>query len=349
MSNRILLFLLAALLFMGACIREHTDPCVVSGPRLLFSYTWDGLHEDDLASRVQDMRVYVFDQSTGLLAAILPVNAADVARGYINAPLPDGVYTMVVWAGSSNNLLAGGFKDAQASGTNPDGYASPATVGVTTLTDFRMMLAYNTLSGDTISQITPQTVKFDNLFFGIARDVVISGGTGQEIRFDMTKSSSRIRFRIVGIQYLNGVNGPSSRAADSLNIFLVGRNGILTADNSVDGNAQKMRYNPYVRLLDTNTLEVDIQTLRLVIGQSMLLYIQSLYGANLIPPIDVMQTILQVKDNQGNARYKNQQEIDREEEFLIQIVIEPNLSLRVTVNGFRTEVLYPKIIVEPGQ
>jgi hypothetical protein len=333
------LFLLPALWIMGGCVKDDRANCPVPNPeepRIQFTFK-DKDGKDD-PNRLKTVQLYVFNQETGVLTDIIQVSPEDLARGYVVPNLPDGKYTMVAWAGSGPDLTQGGFRNGQASGTNPVGYPA-ATIGTTTLGDFRMMLQTNppTTPGGPATVTVPQ---FDDLFHSIATDVVIQNGKPVgKVDMTFTKNSSSLAIHITGV---DNVAGPKP-----LRVFVVGRNGDLLYDDTLDPNAPSIQYNPYSQTNGTTTTDALIKTLRLDMSkettQPVMLYIQDANGQNVVAPVNVVTAIRQIRDASGNAPYQTQADIDREEQFKLDIAIarsgDGSLNLKVIINGFQPQPL----------
>ena len=93
-------------------------------------------------------------------------------------------------------------------------------------------------------------------------------------------------------------------------------------------------------------MDVDIRVQRLEIAfhtdQPVSLYLRRPEtGTDVVPPLDVLQTILGARDPGGNPIWEDQEDIDREDEFTIELSVKTDLSVEVKVNGFEVEDLTP--------
>jgi hypothetical protein len=86
-------------------------------------------------------------------------------------------------------------------------------------------------------------------------------------------------------------------------------------------------------------MAVDVKVQRLIIDthqtnpvQLYLQYPES--GTNIIAPVNVLNAILEVTDNSGNNLWQTQEDIDKEDEFLIEISILYDLSVSIRINEF---------------
>ncbi len=344
MFKRIVILSLLACTMAG-CIKEDQSDCEPK-LRFQFSYTYNNQRQDQLAVQVQDIRIYLFDQTTNKLANIIRVDQADIVLGWIEPDIPAGVYTAVAWAGSGTDLLQGGYVAAEMSNAGTHTYIPQARVGVTTLDNFRMMLGSEPLPNGSIGQVTPQTAQFDHLFFAMASGIEVAMGTSRTVDFDFLKNTSTLKVHITGLEYLPPFT-PGTGAAP-LNVFAVGKNERYGWNNAICGNARQMRYEPPYKTLTATAMDVDIKVQRLDIAylasNPVLLFLQSpATGQDMILPLDVIGTIRQARNAQGNLLWQTQEEIDCEDEFPIEISILHDLRIKVTVNGFEIADTTPDI------
>lgn len=349
MFRKIVILLLPAILSAG-CIREDMKDCA-GGLRLRFRYTHNVQGKDLLAERVRDIRVYVFDQNTGALAHIIRPTSQDIANGYVDTDIPDGIYTVSAWGGGGEDLMLEGYLDGRMTDTYTQSYTTPVIIGQTTPDNFRMMLACDPVARNITGDVTPRAVDFDDLFFAAAANIEARKGTRQTVDLDFIKNTCVLKISVTGLEYLASYT-PAGRgssrapgAGQPLEVFVTACNGVYGHDNRIDAYAPRVRYEPPCRMLTPTRMEVDIKVLRLEIARHtadpVLLYVRdAAAGMDMVWPLDVLDAIVKAKDAQGNLLYQTQEDIDREDEFPIAISILSDLSVSVTVNGFE--------VVEPG-
>jgi hypothetical protein len=325
MLKRLLFISLLILTATTGCIKDSLDDCE-RGLRLQFRYIHNNQNQDLLVEQVRNIRVYIFDQNTNLLVNVIPASVQDIARGYIDVDMPEGLYTVIVWGGSSNDMPQGGYIDAQATNPATNSYTS-ITIGTTTLDAFRMMLAYDPLTGNPIANATPKTADFGDLFYASAANITVAGWNRQTVNLDLIKNTSTLKVVVTGLEYL--------RSGALLDVFATGKNWLYQQNNIFDVNAPRMLYMPQNETLTANTMEISIKQQRLNINQTVidpvLLYIRNTTGANLIMPLNIIEAIRQ------NPAYSTQSDIDREDLFTITISIAPgdvNLTVTITINGW---------------
>ena len=348
MPKKLTLLLISALLMAG-CIGENLDDCVRC--RLRFSYTYNDENADRLSAHVQDIHVYVFDQTTRLLVDVIEVGSADIERGWVDIDdLPDGRYTFVAWGGSGEDLSRS-FSDSHMYDASAHDH-SDSRIGHTTLDEFYMMLDYNNLPVETLGDIAPSREDFDDLFHAVVVDVPVISGRNSEVGFDFVRNTNVLQITVTGLEYLWNYSPTRAPTADQpLHIYAIGKNGRYRADNTIDDDARQVRYEPPCHTLSATSMGVDIKTMRLDIDRHsddpVLLYVQNAEtGDDMIAPLDIIGAIQKTQSTRGEYLYPDQEAIDREYEFPIELSILHDLSVRVTINGW--EVVDPDpIFVEP--
>jgi hypothetical protein len=332
-----MLFLLLVPFLAGSCVLENLDACFRGQPVVDFFYDMNGDGSNDFENKVKGMVVYVFDQTTGLLADIVEVSPADLSKGYFNPNLPDGKYTFIAWGSSGPNLGDGGFSTGQDGG--PGGHL-PATIGTTLIDDFRLYL--NTTSPAGGGMPSPTLAKFDDLYYAVARDVQIKNGRPiVPAKLDFTKNSTVLDVNITGLE-----NIPNNTSGAPPVVYVTGNNGVLMQNDATDPASQQIRYNSYQQTPGTNSVNDLIKTLRLDINQPTaqqpLLHITDPNtGRDLVPPIPVVDAIKKMQNPDGTPLIRNQRDLDNWPEFPLNVHIERGdngeviVTIRVVVTGFR--------------
>jgi hypothetical protein len=313
------------------------------GLRLQFRYTHNSQNQDLLFEQVGSIRVFLFDQNTGTLAYIIPVGTQDIAKGYIDANVAQGLYTAIAWGGSSTNMLQGGYTDAQA--TNPATAGAvlqtvPIAIGSTTFDNFRMMLSYDLLpaGSNTLADVAPKVSDFDDLFYASTEDIFVVSNKQQTVDLSFIKNTSTLKITVTGLQHL--------RSAMPLNVFTTGKNWLYEYDNTPDTYTPRMLYLPQSETLAANnTMEVSIKQQRIHISQSaidqIMLYVQDpATGTDIIAPLNVTAAIMQ------NPAYQSQAAIDAEDLFTINLAITApddsyDLTVTITINDWEIVILNP--------
>ncbi|WP_163219501.1 FimB/Mfa2 family fimbrial subunit [Bacteroides sp. 224] len=327
MQKKVIILLLLVSL-VSACIKEDMDKCM-GKMRWYFQYTYNNQRQDQLARQVGNIRIYLFDQTTGKLTDIIQVNKKDIIRGWIEPDIPTGLYTAVAWATSGEEITLGGYREA----------------GITTLDEFRVMLNCRALAESIPGEATPMQQQFDDLFFAIATDVLVTTSNGRTVEFDFIKNTNMLKVKVTGLEYLTRAI-PSEQP---LCVFVTGPHESYLYNNRIDANTREVHYEPPYTALTATSMDFDIKIQRLDIDyhtlHPVLLYIRSkgTVQQDMVIPINIMDAILQTKDAQGKFVWKNQEDIDCQEEFPIEVSILHDLSIRVSVNGFEIIDTKPEI------
>jgi hypothetical protein len=338
MIKKLICLLLPALMAAG-CVRENLDDCV--GCRLYFRYTLNSEGVDLITAHVQDIHIYVFDQSTGMMVDVIEVGPTDIARGWVDIDdLPDGTYTFSAWGGSSADMSRS-FAEAHMTDATVHDHSYPR-IGHTSIDEFFMMLDYEAAPAELHGDITPKVEQFDDLFFAMAGNIPVSKGETRTIELDFIRNTNVLKITVTGLEHLWNHNLSTRKPAPDqpLHVFVVGRNGRHMWDNTIDPDARLVRYEPPCHTLTANTMGVDIKTMRLDIsrhtsGDPVLLYVRNaVTGDDMIAPLDVVGTILQTRSTRGDLLYPDQEALDREYEFEFDLSILHDLSVKVTVNGW---------------
>lgn len=339
------------------CVYEDDSDCgdgsiagTGEGVKLDFSFTNNKEAQNLFANQINDVRVYIFDQASGILRYIVDLDREDIVRGEIAVDIPSGTYSIVAWASNAEDMMADGFRAAWADDTDGDGQTNEyddISKDVTTLKDFRMMLTYDQVPDGEAGDVTPKIANFGDLYYAEGDNLVIDRKQDQTIYFNFTKNTSVLNVTVGGMQHFGAATRATGDSIPPVNLFVLGNNGIMENNNSTDNNAQRMRYNPYNQTMTTDTLTTSIKSMRLDLDEQsqddVKLYLHNPDDhSDVINPMGLLDVILATCDDQGNTVYNNQQDIDKEDEFNIEITIATDLTVSVSVNGFTPVVLTPQ-------
>lgn len=345
-----LLFITIPLLSAG-CVKEDmeacTDAAIVDPLRLDFSFTNNKQGQNMIADDIKDIRVYIFDQESGLLTHAFDIAYEDLVNDGIDVDVPSGVYTIVAWASNSDDMLTDDFQAGYAEDTDNNGtidnYADSVSINTTSIDDFRMMLEYEKLPADMVGDIVPKVERFDDLYWASADSVSVERTRQQIVHLDFLLNTATFNVRVAGLQHL----GNAATRADSdmpLDLFVTGNNGVYKINNVPDTTSLRVRYNSYDGSVAADTMTTHIRSMRLDMADSydVRLYLQDPDGrGNVLDPMDLMDIILATRDDAGNNIYQSQKALDIETEFNIEISVAVDLTVSVTVNGFEPVVLTP--------
>jgi hypothetical protein len=337
-----LLFISILILAVTGCIKEEED--CDRGLKIQFRYVHNMQNRDLLVEHVRNIRIYIFNENSNLLTDIISVGIQDIARGYISVDTPPGEYTVIAWGGSSNDILRGGYAKFAAANPADTGAAlqdTPIAIGITTLEQFRIMLDDDPLTGNPLANATPKKADFDNLFYGVATGITVAGWEYQEVNLDLIQNTSMLKVKVIGLNHLARTALPGM----PVEIFLTGKKTVYLSNSRFDPNAPRMLFLPQNSTLSTdeNTIEAFIKQQKIstaqIIIDPVLLYLRNTAGSNLMAPLNIVDAIMQI------PAYHNQAEIDREDLFVIEIIIAPGdsvgLTVTITVNGWEIMATQP--------
>lgn len=333
MFKKVLYLALAALPLAG-CVNENLNDCPpaggsggVTGVEIVIP----GAPEEHL----ETVELYVFDKDTGILKEIINVPKDQVASGNIDLNLPDGNYAVVLWGANNGNSLGdAGFEGV--SGGGGIGAVKP-TPGVTKLDDLREQLkTIPNPNTDGVAAVTPANPNFADLYESIG-NVTVANGQSSPTTFQTKKMTAD--FQII----LTGLSLP-----ETFDYFIVGHNGIIKPDGTVDPSSPAIRYNPLTKQFEGDEATVDIKTMRFQVDDPnpMMLYIRY-NGSDMIVPMNLTHLVTTAKDKDGNLLYNTQDKADAAGTFIITINVTEDSDLTVSVGDYRPSPLTPEL--ETGQ
>jgi hypothetical protein len=333
MFRKIVIFSLLAVLF-SSCIKQDLSDCVL---RLQFSYTYNKSGQNQI-EEIRDIQVYVFD-GKGVLYEVIRATQQDITRGYVETILPDDTYTIIAWGNGSTDMMRH-YKVAEMTVPATHTYTPQVRPGVTTLGNFRKKLSYELLPDNVYGDITPQNEQFDDLFYAIVQNLSVVEGSNQTALLNFMKNTGTLKVKVTGLQHL--------KSTQPLRLFVTGKNGSYNYNNSIDDNARMVRYEPAAQFTATE-MNVDVKIQRLVIDRHRAIDPVELHvqdpetGKVMELPLNVLEAILTARDAGGNLLWPNQEAIDKEDEFLIEVSILHNLDIEITIREFEVETPNPEL------
>lgn len=307
------LFIVFIILLQG-CIKEDLSNCK-SELLLSFRYTLNDQYENLFGLEVSKVTVYVFD-SNGKYVDCFSEQGNQLTNDYVmHLPLPKGTYSVVAYGGEFSTYSPGEL-DHQLNTLN-----ETLRKGVTDINDFRAELKNMKGNEDYLYPLnTP-----DNLYAGWTTHAVSTMGSKVITPVELIQDTKKIKVKISGTNYLSG----------ALEVYITALNGRYLFDNSIDGNHGTFKYTPINSMQQPDRLEVDLKMMRLVLGQAPRLVIRNSATSEVIYDENMIDQILLTQ------KYSSQEDFDRKDEYVFEIVIDHNMNVLVSINGWKINNVTP--------
>lgn len=319
--KRIPVILYIALLFaMQSCIREDVDDC--SAALLLrFRYTLNDQQTNLFGTNIHKITVYIFDKE-GKYVDTFSESGEKVTNDYImQIPLPAGSYSIIAYGGDFTTYTVGELNSV----TNET--SKLLQEGVTDIKDFRLLL--NNTAG-TEGFLLPVKIP-DDLYAGITINALSTTSRKQVTDVELIQDTKKIKVILTGTDFL-------TRTQAVPDIYITALNGRYKFDNQIDGTYRMLKYVPSQTTVDSNRMEANLKTMRLMIGASPMLVIKDPATSKLLYNKNIIEQILL------NPAYTSQTDLDREDEFVFAIKLEEQdqqLVVSVTINGWEINEIFP--------
>lgn len=306
--------LIAFILLLQGCIKEDLSTCK-SELLLSFRYTLNDQYTNLFGLEMSKVTVYVFDNK-GRYVGRFSEQGNQLTNEYVmHIPLPEGTYSVVAYGGEFGTYSAGEL-DRQLHTLN-----ETLRKGVTDINDFRAELKNMKGSEDYLYPIgTP-----DDLYAGLTTHAASTMSNKVVIPVELIKDTKKIKVKISGTDYLSGAP----------EVYITALNGRYLFDNNIDSNHGTFKYTPIHSVQPPNRLEVDLRMMRLVLGQTPRLMIRNSATSEVIYNENMIDQILLTR------KYTSQEDLDREDEFLFEIVIDSNIEISVSINGWKINNITP--------
>lgn len=305
---------IAFMLLLQGCIKEDLSNCK-SELLLSFRYTLNNQYTNLFGEKMSKVTVYVFD-SNGKYVDRFSEEGNQLTNEYVmHIPLPEGTYRVVAYGGEFGTYSAGEL-DRQLNTLN-----ETLRKGVTDINDFRTELK-NVKGSD--GYLSPLAMP-DDLYAGLTTHAVSSMSSKTITPIDLIKDTKKIKVKISGTSNISG----------ALEVYAMAINGRYLSDNSIDGNHGTFKYTPIHSVQQPDRLEVDLRMMRLVLGQAPRLVIRNSTTSEVIYDENMIDQILQTQ------KYTSQEDLDREDEFVFEIVIDRNVVVSVSINGWKVNNVTP--------
>lgn len=319
--KRIPVIIYVALLFaMQSCVREDVNDCS-AGLLLRFRYTLNDQQTNLFGTNIHKITVYIFDKE-GKYVDTFSESGEKITSDYLmQIPLDKGSYDIVAYGGEFGTYTPGELDNATNQMNNL------LRKGVTDIKDFRLLL--NDVEGDE-GFLLPAAVP-DDLYAGSATDVPATTGRGEVTDVELIQDTKKVKVILTGTDFLTRVQAVPD-------IYITALNARYTFDNQIDGAHRTLKYASSQTTVDSNRMEANLKTMRLVIGTSPMLVIKTPATGEVIYNKNLIEQILL------NPSYSSQTDLDREDEFVFEITLEGKdhqVVVSVSVNGWKINEVFP--------
>lgn len=305
-----------------ACTQEDLTDCPPKQVKVRYEYTLNKEHTDLFGSSVKRMAVYIFDKDKLFQDSMIVDDTKNLGENQLlQLSLAPGEYTLV---------SCGGTLDTYS--------ISPLTKGETTLDDFRL----NAQQRQTSATKSIATInQLGDLYWGTLTKLTVANTSELvEQTVPFVKMTNTIKVNITH------TTSRSPEEASALNVYCTGYNGQHIWNGTPHENAYQLKYLSEQTHISTSKVEAEMKILRLMkeydVNKPTVLSIEDASTGNIVYKIDIIDQLLKLQDRNGNALFKTQEDLDREDTYTFDIQIndkDNKLSISVQVNGWITEVI----------
>lgn len=319
MLKRILTaFIVVASTLISSCTKEDVSMCN-PGLGLKFSYLLNNQGVNLFDKEVKQITVFTFD-AEGRYYATFSEAGDHLTNDYVmTLPLPVGKYTLVSWGGDMAQYNPLAMIDESGD------VREPLTKGVTTLEQFRLLVKLQ------------ENREALGLYYGKAHDVESKTTDQQTYPIELIKNSNTIRVHFTGLDNLSLSAQSKTAPTPQFDVAITAHNGRYDYENNIPSAAKTVLYKPHTATEKSDELTYDSNMLRLMIGrQPMLRVVNNRTGVE-ICNFNIVEAIMK------DPKYVTQKDIDREDLFTFEFLINVDLSITVTINGWSIINVIPEL------
>ena len=321
------LVIIFVLLFQS-CIKEEFSTCE-SELLLRFRYTLNNTYDNLFGLEVSRMAVYIFDSNDKYVGTFVEQGNKLNNEYIMRIPLPEGKYSAVALGGPFNTYTVGEL-DEQTNAIN-----ETLRKGVTDLKDFRTELHH--VSGAE-NYLYPRYTP-DDLYVGLSTNSFSTINNQHVVDIELTQNAKKINVKVTG----------TDATGTALDVHITALNGRYHFDNDIDmdhGTFKYMPINPLTpvsqytpgnRSLRSNTMEVDLKMMRLVVGQAPMLVIKNKLTSETIYNENMIEQIFETE------QFQDQEDFDREDKYAFEILVVNDVVVSVSINGWKVININPDL------
>ncbi len=313
------------MLLLTACIHEDTSDCN-QGVRLHFTHMLNNQNKNLFGDVVESVSVFVFDSDNKYLGTYM--SEGKLGNSYkMDLELKPGKYNLIVLGGRLEAYQIGEMLNSST-----DDFDLSLKKGVTDISKFSFIIKNEFQAGE-FMEVNPG---LSDLFYGYSDSLNVSFGTYTEATVDLIRDTKKIETRIIGYQYL-AASQLRNEISKDMDVHITSMNGRYINDNTIDKHAKHLKYLFGEYMLNNDTLKCSTVMMRLFTENDpseLNIQIPStnqiLYKKNMVAQI------------MKNPKYRTQKDLDREDLFLFDINITPELDISIKINGWEIIEVIPE-------
>lgn len=320
------LLLLVFSLISLSCVKEDYSKCE-SALSLAFKYElntkyWEGGRPVDLFDQSIGYISVLFFDSDGVFFDEYNDTGFFGDKSYrFQKRLPEGEYTALVWGGEDAQW---NYSYCHMLNADKNVYEKRLIKGITRLQDFRLMLnEKGVYDGDYLVIDKPA-----NLFYGRADLISVGKDPAQthEYSVDFMKNTHKIEVIIKKMDVAEIV----AKQVVPYEVYCLARNTRYNFDNSVGKDAQPVKYTALPDVKSQSHFEYEFNMLRMFRDEKIKLVVNEGDIDKSFMSLDMVKAILE------HPKYNTQEDLDREDKFVFEINIYPNMYVEVFINGWKS-------------
>ncbi len=177
---------------------------------------------------------------------------------------------------------------------------------------------------DDLTLALENPASFGELYHTATGNVVIGYSNNAPVPLKFTRHTNLLKVKV------GNMGHTTTRSETPLNVYVTGKNGLYAHDGTIHPEATKHTYLSSVATVNGNATTFDVRLLRLErdfhLENPVLLHVER-GGQPLIEPQDIVRLLMK-------AGYNSQDDFDEAYTHTIELDIDPQAGVRITVNGF---------------
>ena len=316
------ILILSLVCLITSCTEENLDKCI-PGVTVNYYYTYNKQDKNLFGKEVHELSILAFDENEKFRYIFHITDSASLHNNNsIYLPLPAGNWTILTWGGYMDHYL---FGEVSSKNNNE---LSDLIARETKLSDFR--LALHTSPSDSEADIETQSF-ISNLYYGNATRVTTYTNRLTSASIPMIKNTNDINIRI------KGIHGIETLGPDEFKSYIKMSNHRYDSENENQSGDKKLMYLRNC-LIENNTVTSRLRVLRLEANDThSYLCIESKHLPNGGIKIPLIKTILE------NPQYNSQSDLDKEDEYVFEFLVNYDLSIDITINDWIIKDVIPEM------